>query len=150
MIRQVIIWHPLGIFDIAIKSKLWKSTNETEQELIRQISIWHHLGICNIVKKLKWWNNNIFATCLYTWWLLNFSFLCFLCVFLLDYRQKPCDIWRNWAGIVSISLVFDTSSEFLMLLKNKNCEKALSKLSRNCLDSLAFDTSSAFIIFLKN
>ena len=102
------------------------------------------------IVKLKWWNNNIFAICLYTWWLLNFSFLCFLCVFFRDYRQKMCDIWRNWAGIVSISLVFDTSSEFLMLLKNKNCEKALSNLSRNCLDSLAFDTSSAFIILLKN
>ena len=59
LFRQVIIWHPLGIFDIAIKSKLWKSINETEQELIRQFSIWHHLGICNIVKQLKWWNNNI-------------------------------------------------------------------------------------------
>ena len=67
-----------------------------------------------------------------------------LLVFFWGYRQKKCDNWRSWTGIVSTSLAFDTGTAFLILLKNKNCEKAPSKLNRNCLDSLAFDTSSAF------
>ena len=69
--------------------------------------------------------------------------------FFWDYRQKRCDIWQNWAGIVSTRLAFDTSTALLILLKNKNYENTLSKLSRNCLDSLAFDICSAFIILLK-
>ena len=125
-----------------------KSTIKTEQELFRQFSIWHQLGIYNISKKWNGWNYNILEfICV----LDDFLIFCGICSvsFFWDYHKMRCDIWRNWAGIVSISLAFDTSSEFFILLKNKNYEKALTKLSRNCSDSLEFVTSSAFIILLK-
>ena len=98
---------------ILLKTKLRKSIIKTEQDLFRQFSIWHQLGIYNIAKKWSWWNYN------------NLEFICILddilifrgiysVSFFWDYHQKRCDIWRNWAGIVSTSLTFDTSSEFLI------------------------------------
>ena len=86
-------------------------------------------------------------------WIFD-DFLIFPCVFsrsfFWDYDQNRRDIWRNWAGIVSHSLACDTSSAFLILLKNKKFEITIIKTEQKFVShGLACDTSSAFLILLK-